>query len=350
MSALSTPVLFLIFNRPAETARVFDVIRSQRPSQLFIAADGPDPTRKGEELLVAETREIASRVDWDCEVKTLFRTTHLGCKLAVSRGISWFFEQVDQGIILEDDALPHADFFPYCEKLLARYRDELRVATIGGVHCLPGSVTPSKDHYVSKYFQKGAWATWKRTWLLSETDFISLSPNACADLLQVIHPIVVERGYWMQIYNALKSETLDSWIGQILFGSWRAGANHVMPGRNLVSTIRSGSTTLTPDLSESRSQILTPALLTEDNVHSLTPDPAVDNLIFYVSFLGSLTSTIWLEQVLSPDNQLAAARDELVKRNRLIRQLELEVLEKRRQLLAATDALTRASNVEVSKS
>ena len=35
------PVLLIIFNRADLVARVFERIREQRPSQLFIAADGP---------------------------------------------------------------------------------------------------------------------------------------------------------------------------------------------------------------------------------------------------------------------------------------------------------------------
>lgn len=348
MCALKTPVLFLVFNRPAETARVFETIRAQRPSQLFVASDGADPDHNGEEALVEETRVIATCVDWPCEVKTLYRNTHLGCGLAVSRAISWFFEHVKEGIILEDDCLPHPDFFPYCEKLLTCYRDELRVATIGGAHCLPTVLTHAHSHYVSKYFQKGGWATWRRTWQLYDFDLTKLSPEGCHQLLQAIHPIAVEYGYWTQIYNILRAGTIDSWAGQVFFSSWRTGANHVMPGRNLVSNLCSGSGDANLHFPRSPAEIPTHSLTIKDDIGSLTPDPMLDNLIFYLCFLESLTHTHWLEQVLSPNDQLGTVRSELVKRNRLIRQLELEGLEKRRQLLAAANALARTKNDQVS--
>lgn len=37
------------------------------------------------------TRKIVEKVDWDCEVKTLFRDENLGCGLNVSGAINWLF-------------------------------------------------------------------------------------------------------------------------------------------------------------------------------------------------------------------------------------------------------------------
>src|SRR5687767_15748163 len=103
---MQTPVLFLIFNRPDTTARVFEAIRSAKPRNLYIAADGPRENKPGEAAICKVTREIATKVDWPCEVKTLYRDTNLGCRSAVSSAITWFFQQVEEGIILEDDCLP----------------------------------------------------------------------------------------------------------------------------------------------------------------------------------------------------------------------------------------------------
>ena len=342
MPSLSTPVLFLVFNRPAETARVFAAIRAQQPRQLFVAADGARPDRPGELALVQETRAIATKVDWPCKVQTLFQEENLGCGLAVSGAISWFFEQVEEGIILEDDCLPHPDFFPYCETLLTRYRHEPRVATIAGTHFLP--LPHQQSHYASKYFQMWGWATWKRTWQQYDYDLSMLSSEGFGELLKATHPIAIECGYWTQIYNALKAGAVDTWDFQVFFSSWRTGANHIMPGKNLVSNIGYGPAATHTNFASSMADIPTHSLTLGDDPITLTPDPIIDNLIFYLRFLESMTHPYWLEQVLSPDNQLGTVRNELARRNRLIRQLELEVAEKRRQLLAATKALTRLEN------
>lgn len=142
------PVLFVVFSRPDTTARVFEAIRQARPPRLYVAADGPRASRPGEAQLCEETRRIASAVDWPCELKTLFRPENLGCKAAVSGAIDWFFDNEEQGVILEDDCLPDASFFEYCDALLEKHKDDLRVMCISGDNFMPAEVRQEiKDSY-----------------------------------------------------------------------------------------------------------------------------------------------------------------------------------------------------------
>ena len=91
---LTSPVLFLIFNRPETTQQVFSAIRKAKPPRLYVAADGPRSDYSNEAESCEIARSIATNVDWDCEVKTLFRERNLGCGLAVTSAIDWFFEFV----------------------------------------------------------------------------------------------------------------------------------------------------------------------------------------------------------------------------------------------------------------
>ena len=90
---MRSPVLFLIFNHPALARSTFACIREARPPRLNIAADGPREGHGGETALCEEAREAVTRIDWPCEVKTLFRKRNLGCADAVSSAITWFFRQ-----------------------------------------------------------------------------------------------------------------------------------------------------------------------------------------------------------------------------------------------------------------
>ncbi len=119
--SLDTPVLFLIFNRPETTYQVFSTIKKAKPSRLYVAADGPRSNYSNEIENCEFARSIATSVDWDCNVKTLFRNKNLGCRLAVSRAIEWFFEQEPEGIILEDDCVPEDNFYRFCQELLKLY-------------------------------------------------------------------------------------------------------------------------------------------------------------------------------------------------------------------------------------
>jgi hypothetical protein len=58
------PVLFLIFNRPDTTARVFKEIRRARPQKLLVVADGPRLERPGETEKCGAPRAIIEQMDW----------------------------------------------------------------------------------------------------------------------------------------------------------------------------------------------------------------------------------------------------------------------------------------------
>ena len=161
---MHSPVLFLVFNRPETTRRVFEAIRTAKPSRLYIAADGPRLEREGERANCEEVRKIALEVDWECDVKTLFRDENLGCKRAVSEGISWFFEHEDEGIILEDDCLPDRSFFSFCKDLLERYRHDTRIMVISGVNFQQGRKRTEYSYYFSIYPHCWGWATWRSAW------------------------------------------------------------------------------------------------------------------------------------------------------------------------------------------
>ena len=158
----NNPILFLIFNRPETTAPVFEQIKKIQPKYLYVAADGPRSNRPGEdELCKASKAIVLEGIDWDCEVKTLLRGKNMGCKRAVSDAINWFFENVEQGIILEDDCLPDESFFYYCEQLLEKYKYDNSIISIGGTNL--GYHFENNDSYAySKFMNMWGWATWRR--------------------------------------------------------------------------------------------------------------------------------------------------------------------------------------------
>jgi hypothetical protein len=159
-----TPILFLIFNRPDTTAKVFESIRTLKPKKLYVAADGVRDGRPDEAQRCTETRKIIRRVDWNCELKTLFRDKNLGCQTAVSQAITWFFENEEYGVILEDDCLPDPSFFPFCEELLIRYKNDNRIGQICGTCYFPHIVTDGLSYDFCSISHIWGWASWRRVW------------------------------------------------------------------------------------------------------------------------------------------------------------------------------------------
>lgn len=169
---ITSPVLFLCFNRPDKTQRVFECIRRSRPAKLYVAADAPREGRADDFVSCQQVREIVQKVDWPCETHYLFHEKNLGCTLAGKTAWDWIFSQEEDMIFLEDDGLVSDSFFPYCQELLNKYRNDSRIAYIGAVNFGP------KYGDASYFFTKisvstYAMATWKRAYDLYEYDLES---------------------------------------------------------------------------------------------------------------------------------------------------------------------------------
>jgi len=237
---LNTAVLFLVFNRPDTTTQVFDAIRRARPQRLYVAADGPRTDRAGEAARVESVRKIATAVDWPCDVKTLFRDQNLGCKRAVSGAITWFFDHEEEGIILEDDCLPHPDFFNFCETMLGCYRHDERVGVITGNNFQNGQQRGAASYYFSKYNHCWGWASWRRVWRHYQGD-LSFWPNwKQSDEWRSHCPDKVERRYWEKIFDQVHAGGIDSWAYPWTACVWKQGGLTVIPNVNLVSNIGFG--------------------------------------------------------------------------------------------------------------
>lgn len=158
-----SPVLFVVFNRPETTERVFAAIRQYQPDTLYIAADGPREGRENEAELCAATRAIVNQVDWICEIKTLFRDKNVGCGMGVSSAITWFFEHEEYGIILEDDCMPNQDFFLFCNDMLEKYKENPEIMQINGFNPVFNE-SMSNKYFKTIYPRIWGWATWKNRW------------------------------------------------------------------------------------------------------------------------------------------------------------------------------------------
>lgn len=237
---LNTAVLFLVFNRPDTTRQVFEAIRQAKPPRLYVAADGARNGKPGEAERVRQVRDyVMNNMDWDCEVHTLFRNENLGCKYAVSGAITWFFEQEEQGIILEDDCLPSQSFFWFCEDALSAYRNDLRVGQITGFNRLISLDYLPYDVFFSKYPAIWGWATWADRWKNYDVDIIEIfDPTIQKTLASKFTEFELE--YRMRDFREVHDKKIDTWDFQWAFHSYLNGWNVVVPKYNMIKNVGFG--------------------------------------------------------------------------------------------------------------
>ncbi|WP_343692721.1 glycosyltransferase family 2 protein [Chitinophaga sp.] len=225
------PILFLVFNRPLQAMIVFDTIRAQQPSRLYIAADGPRAHKSGEKELCEETRKaVLEAIDWPCDVRTLLRDENLGCGKAVSSAINWFFYQEEDGIILEDDCVPDPTFFSFCASMLDRFKDDDNIYHINGSNFQMEHTRGDGSYYMSRYAHIWGWASWRRAWEQYDFTMNKYADRSREGLNNML------RDELQRIYN----KEVDTWDIQWFFSVWFNHGACITPNCSLVRNIGYG--------------------------------------------------------------------------------------------------------------
>jgi hypothetical protein len=306
------PILFLIFNRPQHTQQVFERIKDVKPKQLYVAADGPRESVEGDVAHCALAREIATAVDWDCEVFTLYRDYNLGCGRAVSEAINWFFESVEEGVILEDDCLIDKSFFTFAATLLHKYRDVDNIYHISANGLSKPPRTPldliaSKPSYsFVQYPLVWGWATWRRAW--KNYDFNMSGWEATGDkILDSNFSENLIKDYWKREIGAVYKNELDTWDYQWLYTCLRHGGLSIIPRNNLVKNIGFGpdathyfnpeDVRLNIDVKSLQSKLVHPKRIIIDNKITNRLEEEVFGLKrkkpFYTRFIGKIKRRLY---------------------------------------------------------
>lgn len=233
------PILFVIFNRPEISFKAFTEIRKVQPQRLFIAQDGAREGKHEEDIILKTRKTILDHIDWDCEVKTLFQTNNLGCGMGVFTAIQWFFDNVDRGIIIEDDCIVNSSFFPFMREMLEKYDDDERIGMIAGTNPVKETSYDFSYHF-SRFKSCWGWATWKRAWKnmdinmkWRETDLDSILNNSGFNGKDL--------SKWRFQLKCIDNNEVSAWDWQWYFSLSAQNQLCIYPKVNLVSNIGNDS-------------------------------------------------------------------------------------------------------------
>ncbi len=234
-----TPVVLFIHQRPRTTKRVFAAIRAVAPPLLVVIADGPRPECSESAARCAAAR-AASQPDWPCQLHTLYSARLLGCKARIETGLDWVFKRWQQAIILEDDCLPEASFFPFCAALLSYYRDEPRILSISGNDFQPPSSASPYSYRFSRYAHIWGWACWRRAWQHYDGTMRRWPELRASGWPESFFDTPLQARYWTALLDENR-QTGSSWDYAWLLSCWLQEGLHLLPTRNLVSNIGFGT-------------------------------------------------------------------------------------------------------------
>ncbi|MCF8481677.1 MAG: glycosyltransferase [Rhodospirillum sp.] len=238
--ATRTPVVLLMFNRPAHVAAQLDFLRAHvRPERMFVVCDGPRSSHPEDQGKVDQCKALVAGIDWPCRVDTDYAEENMGCGGRVATGLTWAFTRSERLIVLEDDVRPDPSFFPYCDALLARYAEDERVMHVGGTVFHGKRVLSAHSFYFSRYMHCWGWAGWRRAWALYDHD-MAFWPELKEEgwLLSFLDPMTA--AYWTRFFDRVWSGEIDTWDVKWQYALWRHSGLATHPRVNLVSNVGMG--------------------------------------------------------------------------------------------------------------
>ena len=232
---MKTALLFIVFNKPDTTKKVFESIKNAKPQKLYIACDGPRNGNLEDINKINNVKKIIENIDWECKVFKLYRNKNLGCRFACIEAIDWFFENEEEGIIVEDDTLPRISFYEFCEKMLETYKEKKVVMHIGGFK----PIHVGRDAFSISFTRAThvwGWATWRDRWNLYKKEIIN------EEKLKILHQYEYfqdqrKSKQRVNILQKVSKGTINSWAYQWNYTVRSNSGLAIRPCVNLVDNL-----------------------------------------------------------------------------------------------------------------
>lgn len=237
--SFNTPILLISWKRPNETLRVINAIRKVKPSKIYVSSDGPRLDSISDIKKIEKTRDlIRKNINWETDIKTLFHKKNKGCMKGVSSSIDWFFDNEEEGIILEDDCLPHPDFFYFCQKLLEKFRHDKRIWCITGNNLQGDNWRGESSYYFSRYNHCWGWASWRRCWGKYDVSISNWPKIRKTGALKSLFFHQKEIDHWKKTFDLIHYlNKPDTWDYQWTYTCFMNSGLTAIPNKNLIENI-----------------------------------------------------------------------------------------------------------------
>jgi hypothetical protein len=232
------PILILAFRRPEELKRLLSIVRDEVDQKLYLFCDGipldSDVRVKSE---IEEVHEIVrTEAKHNPLTNILISEIHLGCYRGVYSGVSWFFQNEDKGIILEDDLILNVDILPIIWQYLEKFERDLKIGSISLYRSREYGTSDNLSNLLtlSPFPSSWGWASWKSRWLRFEHHFKCpvLEPKLALNFFK--HGGIGGFRRWELTRRRLESEELDSWAYRWMFTHWVKGWNSIILPSNQI--------------------------------------------------------------------------------------------------------------------
>jgi hypothetical protein len=155
------PVAIFLYKRWSFLPEILSRVAAARPPMIYLFLNAP--SCEEEKCDVGRVYDQVRLFKPDTDVRIVFRDRHCLINESIVSAVDHVFSEVDAAIFLEDDTVPSAGFFEYCNVMLGKHRDDLSVASINGCN-LDAVCIPGKAFRVPFSVFNWGWATWRDRW------------------------------------------------------------------------------------------------------------------------------------------------------------------------------------------
>lgn len=197
---------------------------------VYLAIDGPknqdQASLQREMVLSGEKIALKSGM----ELRIWQRHENRGLAVSVITAIDWFFSEVNEGIILEDDLYFNENFIDFASQALDYFREDEDTWLISGNNFNP-KISKFEANSWSTYPLIWGWATWKSKWAVMRTELLS------GESLSRMTASRRVKSFWGTAYQRATTGRTDSWAAPLAAVQHANSKFTVVPQFNLVSNI-----------------------------------------------------------------------------------------------------------------
>lgn len=228
------PIVLFIFKRAKKSTIIIDQLAKIAPTKLYLIADGPRSEEETEQVEACRS-EVEKHITWPCEIIKNYAPQNRGVFENIAGGAKWVFEREESAIFLEDDNFPSLSFFPFCEEMLERYKNNDRIIWICGSNYLIESEFEDKASYsFTQNMLPCGWASWRDKFMkYYQADF---------ELWE--KPEIRARIKRLPYSNALKRQEMYNWESEIYrkkttgkYLSWDYQMSFTLRSQNLIGIV-----------------------------------------------------------------------------------------------------------------
>ena len=244
---MNVPVLIIAYKKVETTKAVIEGLRRCLPTRVYVALNAPIPNSKKEKDSCRTVTKLFENIDWETEVKFLRRETNLPVTQSYLTACDWFFDQVEAGIVLDDDCVPSSDFSRLVAFFIKNRSTFSQVGHINGSQFVKQKswLVEENSFFMTRYASCWGWATWRDEWKRFDRNLYTIiSPEKLWDIClnNSGDKIAARRAFWVLFGFGklpLEDRVAPDWLWTLHL--WSSAREIVSPAVNLIQNVGIGS-------------------------------------------------------------------------------------------------------------